>query len=196
MILTAVPQCMFTFAVLWQATSKERWISVLLCVREDHIGRKPNTAFSSLKLTPLLCQNPIFQVSSVCFPNACTLPLLCRCVYKADDNLFMTRLFLPSSTLKNVTCDCSSAAFSYTFQRHHCLFWMCVKPSSISCDTASPQPESPACLVLPHAPHPSTECWEVPYCRSSASPPCSIVSPGNKFLVQGEPGHARPRVCT
>lgn len=42
MIWTATPQCTFTLAVFWQATSKERWISLLLCQRSHCEKTKHN----------------------------------------------------------------------------------------------------------------------------------------------------------
>lgn len=199
MILTAVPQCTFTFAVFWQATGKERWISLLLCVREDHIGRKPNTTFSSLKLPPLLCQNPIFQVSSVHFPNACTLPLLCHCLYKADNNLLMTRLFPPVFFLEKCNLWLQPSRLLLHFsktplsvlgacQAQLYLLWHSQSPAWVICLPCAPTLQCGVLGSRAAAPQPLLP-----------SPPCLLVVNSSFKEALGavrEPGHARSRECT
>lgn len=180
MILTAAPQCTFTFAVFWQATGKERWISLLLCVR-DHTGRKPNTTFSSLKLTPLLCQNPTFQVSRVHFPNVCMLPLLCHLSLQSwwlslNDLTFPPLFHLEKRNLwlqlSHLLLHISKTALSVwdVCQAQSYLLWLTQPVPSLShlpalCSHILPIPE-----------------WSAGKCHAAAPQPL-LMSPGGKFLV-------------
>lgn len=80
----------------------------------------------------------------------------------------MTGLFLHSSTLKNVTCDCSSAAFSYIFQRQHCLFWMVSSPALSPLTQAVPSLSHLPALCSHILPIP---VWSAGKCHAAAPQP-------------------------
>lgn len=91
----------------------------------------------------------------------------------------MTRLFLPSSILKNVTCDCSSATFSYIFQRRHCLFWMVSSPALSPLTQAVPSLSHPPALCSHILPIPVWSAGK----RRAAAPQPFLLAPSCLLVV-------------
>lgn len=82
-----VPRCVFTFCCLL-ANPEQRAVdfSPTLRQRRPDLEKTKHDLCRSLKLTPLICQNPTFQDFCLHFPNASAL-LLCRCFCVADAHL-------------------------------------------------------------------------------------------------------------